>query len=570
MHARVHTRVYMYILFFLEKSKARIKFSKKWTIQEAYRELLPFIENKILTCSDLSQLKRACVREIVEVGSSLSDTLKLKIGKASSVSELLDTLTEYGSCFDTRLLTAVTIASGSIEAKESLKKFKELYYDKKISNVLKGYRYKIKSLEDSVSLFEKYEKIYNDLTVNDLQHHQLEIENVVEEKLKLTEIKTGCVELTWQLPRELVYRAYTLIKKKYDELSSLAVKSLVCKEADKYAGLPILWRGQEVGVVGPIEPLPEHVRQEPYSLPSGFHWVPLSDIDDDKLVKFVQRNDDGMKNVDNDHFMQNIRYYTTYPNTRHEWQFSIQTTSGKLVGIVLAAPVRIQVRKEMKVFIAPTIWYHRKYENKRLFYMLAKELTRRANMTEVNQFILRTHPLFRPVTDTTIWSYQFNQPTSDPLPTSPRTPGWRRITSKDIPSALALINKWSSQFEIRQVFDSEELAHNFLLQKYLVTYVVEDERSSVTDLVSFKWYNPPFSCVVITNTISTQSSIEKLIIDALVCAKEYGDKAVIHQHNIKRDILESLSFQQPQYGTISFYNYKYPHIAQPKFWIHIY
>ena len=32
----------------------------------------------------------------------------------------------------------------------------------------------------------------------------------------------------------------------------------------------------------------------------------------------------------------------------------------------------------------------------------------------------------------------------------------RRMTSEDVPSALALINKWSSQFEIRQIFRSEE------------------------------------------------------------------------------------------------------------------
>ena len=66
------------------------------------------------------------------------------------------------------------------------------------------------------------------------------------------------------------------MKRQHDELSSLAVKSLVCEEADEFAGLPISWCGQEVGGVGPIEPLPEHVRQEPYSLPQGFHWVTLS------------------------------------------------------------------------------------------------------------------------------------------------------------------------------------------------------------------------------------------------------------------------------------------------------
>ena len=192
-------------------------------------------------------------------------------------------------------------------------------------------------------------------------------------------------------------------------------------------------------------------------------------------------------------------------------------------------------------------------------------------MTEVNQFVLYIHSsFFKPVTDTTIWLYQFNQSTSSQLPSSPITRGWRRMTSEDIPSALALINKWSSQFEIRQVFDSEELDYNFLSQKYVVTYVVddEDEPSNLTALVSFEWYDPPLSKVCIKNIISTQPLIEQLINDVLVCAKEYGAYTDIGQHNIKEDILKSLSFQPFQYGTISFYNYKYHQVSQPKFWFH--
>ena len=42
-------------------------------------------------------------------------------------------------------------------------------------------------------------------------------------------------------------------------------------------GLPILWRGQKVGEVGPIEPLPNHVRQEPCSLPQGLISVGISE-----------------------------------------------------------------------------------------------------------------------------------------------------------------------------------------------------------------------------------------------------------------------------------------------------
>ena len=83
--------------------------------------------------------------------------------------------------------------------------------------------------------------------------------DIDEGELVLSCIKTGCVELTWQIPQELIYRAYTSMKRKHDELPSLAIKSVVCEEADEYAGLPILWRGQEVGEIGLMEPLPEHV-----------------------------------------------------------------------------------------------------------------------------------------------------------------------------------------------------------------------------------------------------------------------------------------------------------------------
>ena len=79
------------------------------------------------------------------------------------------------------------------------------------------------------------------------------------------------------------------MKSKHDELSSLAVKSLVCEVADDFAGLPILWCGQEVGEVGPIEPLPEHVRQEPYSLPQGFQWVTLSSSNVEDYTKHQNR-----------------------------------------------------------------------------------------------------------------------------------------------------------------------------------------------------------------------------------------------------------------------------------------
>jgi len=136
------------------------------------------------------------------------------------------------------------------------------------------------------------------------------------------------------------------------------------------------------------------------------------------------------------------------------------------------------------------------------------------------------------------------------------------MTSKDVPNALALINKWSSQFEIRQVFNSEEeFAHHFPLQKWKFTYIVEDKTNNITDLVSFLLHVPN-PIANITTVVSTQSPVKQLIIDAFVCARENGAKEVtIRQYNIESDILASLSFQPLDYGTCRCYNYRYHEIS---------
>ena len=111
-----------------------------------------------------------------------------KINVASSVSALLDTLTNfkrYCNCLDTRLLTAVTVASGSTEAKKLLNKFKTRYYSRKISEVLIHCKYEIKPLDDSIILSEKYKGDPNNPTVNDLLAHQYKIEKVLKGNLKL-------------------------------------------------------------------------------------------------------------------------------------------------------------------------------------------------------------------------------------------------------------------------------------------------------------------------------------------------------------------------------------------------
>ena len=529
----------------------------------------------ILELRKFSKLRRACVQRINSLGSNLPHSLVPKIQNTTTFDDMLDVLAQspYWNWFDTRLLQALVSASGSPEAEQWLESFNATFYTKKVTEVIPYIS--IKPFKESIDIVEKFDKNPKDLTILELLEHKYKLEyevlDIDEGELVLSCIKTGCVELTWQIPQELVYQAYTSMKRKHDELSSLAVKSLVCEVADEHVGLPIVWRGQEVGEVGPIEPLPEHVRQEPYSLPQGFHWVTLTSNDIEEVAKFASKCDAELHSPHSDykfraHF---IGYYITHPSTRSEWQLGVRTTDGKLVGFILGAPKQLHIENEkIKTFIEVDVKCHKKYNNKRLTYILIKELVRRANFANINQLVFTRSSLFKPVSNITEWTYQFDQLTSSQLPSSPRAPGWRRMTSEDVPSALALINKWSSQFEIRQVFNSEEeTSHEFILQKFVFTYVVEDKPNNITDLVSYNMFDALHTRVHITIVVSTQSPVKQLITDALVCARNNGARVVtISQLNIESNILSSLSFQPcEQRCTFHFYNYRYREVSQAKF-----
>ena len=311
-----------------DMSKTVVKFSKSLNIESAFTRMTSEIEN-ILEFQKFPKLRRACVQRISSLGSNLPRSLIPKIQRTVTLDDMLDVLapSPYWNWFDTRLLQALVSASGSPEAEQWLESFKATFYTKKITEVIPYIS--IKPFKESINIVEKFDKNPKDLTISELLEHKYKLEyevlDIDEGELVLSCIKTGCVELTWQIPQELIYQAYTSMKRKHDELSSLAVKSLVCEEVDEHAGLPILWCGQEVGEVGPIEPLPEHVRQEPYSLPQGFHWVTVSSRNVEKVAKFINKWNAEVLKIIHEHGydMNMINYFLTYPNTRSNWQFGI-------------------------------------------------------------------------------------------------------------------------------------------------------------------------------------------------------------------------------------------------------
>ena len=537
------------------------------SIEEAYEDLTSVVEDEVLRTGDIHKLRRACVKKIRGLNSNLSKKLIPLIQKTSSVNGLLDVVTDsdHYNWFDIRLLEAITRSLGSTKAKTSLDNFKKNYYHKKICDHFTC-KYEIILSSNSlkfVTIVEKYKKDPNKLTISDLQQHQYELEKVLEKGLDLLIIRTGCVELTWQIPQEHFYQVYTSMESKRHDLSSLAVQSLDCEEANKYTNLPFLWCGQQVGEYGYIKPLPEHVRKEPYTLPQGYQWVGLNSSDAKEVIKFCKGSE---LNLDAAKF----HFITAHPHTSSEWQFSIRSTNGKLLGIVLAYPVCMSIGGASVSCVCPTLYYHKKYQNKRLLYMLFKELQRRANLHGIDQFVyIGNIAVLKPATTTTSWGCLM-LPIND---FDPSTPGWRKMTPEDIPSALAFVNNYSSQFEIKQVFTSEEeFSHHFLcpaVPNFVSTYIVKNDANNITDLVRYITPDKTRQESVITTVVSTYSPIRSIISDAMACAAK-GNKGVTsvitEKYDIRKaDIASSLPCEL--FSTNYYvYNYKYHEIPESNFW----
>ena len=166
------------------------------------------IEN-ILEAQKFSKLRRACVQRVNSLGSNLPRSLAAKIKDTATLDDMLDLFSEspYWNWFDTRLLQALVSASGSPEAEEWLESFEKFFYAKKVTEVIPYIS--IKPFAESINIVEKFDKDPKNLTISELLEHKYELEDemldIDKGDLVLSCIKTGCVELTWQLPQELVY-----------------------------------------------------------------------------------------------------------------------------------------------------------------------------------------------------------------------------------------------------------------------------------------------------------------------------------------------------------------------------
>ena len=153
------------------------------------------------------------------------------------------------------------------------------------------------------------------------------------------------------------------------------------------------------------------------------------------------------------------------------------------------------------------------------------------------------------------------------------------MTSKDIPSALALTNKYASRFEIGQVFQSEEeFAYYFMcpvIENYMHAYVVEDPvTGDITDVAGFKLergMNGHNLFAYVTVLIPVKSPARQLLIDLLVCAKQAkADILYTFRFGIEREAFAGLLNIESTICYWHFINYQYGEVDESEYCLFCY
>ena len=441
------------------------------------------------------RLKRAAIErakspEMIQKSNELVPI----IDEAKSFQALCTVLAKspYWNFLDIRMMEAMAIASLIPAAQQSVENFKTTFFGMTLAKAAPYFPIiPLKSAHTAMT--EQLDKDPSKMTIFELHKHRFYLETELlqtgPDTITICRIVIGSVTITWQIHVDHVYKAYCSLKKKQLQLPPQGIMALSVHEAEEYEGLPFVWRGQEIKQNGPIEPLPQQIQHKPIPLPEGLQWTPCnSTLVSNQMPNYFTRG-----------HAQWIDFHPLIPTLEESMpdfsekkrSFAIKDkATDKIIGSTQWYLMYVQVGgKVLKMFCLFQLLLPSYHIVANFMY---REVLRRVNLYGISQGLMFSirESILKPVANLTRWQYNFKDTYNLPLPNSPTTLGWRTMTSKDIPSALALTNKYTSQFEIRQVFQNEEeFSHYFMcpvIENYMHTYVVEDPvTGDITDMAGF-------------------------------------------------------------------------------------
>jgi len=396
------------------------------------------------------------------------------------------------------------------------------------------------------------------------------------------------VIIEWQIHVKFAYQVHLLLKKRKATLSLQGISHLSIPAAIMYEGLPVVLIGQEVGEIGPIEQLTDKVQEQPYSLPKGLEWTCLNS--ETELLAELDELCQELNNRETD----TIQLWLSFKHIQLHWNLLHpkikllgirSSTTKKLMCLIWSIPCCVNIKgKSLALVDLATIenGFHNLQNLHMLYNIFTKEVMRQFKINRIHQAMFTPPPgipsqIIQPVVTLSDWYYNYY----DPLPYStPQTVGLRKITSEDIPSALAVTNKYTSQFEIGRVFQSEEEFSHWFLSRSLpaedvscVTYVVEDPiTGSITDMFSINLLAlDKYGIGLVFAIVNTKTPAKQLIVDLLLCAKQEQpliNQVKTYQFGFRKEIFEKifvLMSSTKYYVPVSMYNYNYPEVDEENF-----
>ncbi|XP_050545821.1 glycylpeptide N-tetradecanoyltransferase 1 [Daktulosphaira vitifoliae] len=356
---------------------------------------------------------------------------------------------------------------------------------------------------------------------------------------------------------------------------------------------------------GPIEAdkTLDEIRKEPYTLPDGFQWDTLT-LDDPFVLKelYTLLNENYVEDEDSmfrfDYQPHFLKWALQPPGWLKEWHVGVRVTkSNKLVGFISAIPALLNVyNKSQKMVEINFLCVHKKLRSKRVAPVLIREITRRVNQTGIFQAVYTAGIVLpKPIGSCRYWHRSLNpkklidvkfshlsrnmtmQRTLKlhKLPESTHTPGFRKLTEKDLPQAKTLLANYLKSFDLSPAFSEEEFKHWFLPQEGIIDAYVVENNNSITDLVSFYtlpstiMHHPTYRTLKAAYSfynVSTKTPWIELMQDALISARD-ANFDVFNALDLmdNKEFLEQLKFGVGD-GNLQYYlyNWKCPELNSNK------
>ena len=542
-----------------------IAFSVDEDIDYAFTKLSATVTD-IIQHTNFDRLQRACIEKartpkMIYKSNEILPVIK----KADSFEQLCSMLadTTYWNFLDIRMMETMATASMIPAAQEAIENFKKIFFSMTLKEAA-PYFPVIKIKPNHTELCEKLDRDPSEMTIGELHKHRFYLETEIlktgPDTCTICRIVIGSVMIIWQIHVDHVYQAYCRLKKLKPQLLLQAICFMLIPEMEKWEGLPFLWHGQDIGEIGPIETT--CVRHKPYPLPQGYEWSVLDSSNFNEIIQLCE---------DCDPIYSISRKYLKWLSSSPLYKkgcvlgirLSSRRSSKKLVWVAYSLPYTIRIGGTLLSVVhlqyaSLDAEHHNHFHN-----MGIKEAMRILRYEGIFQATLKTEQRSIPKS-IIIQDVYLCDLCSHSLPyATPRTVGLRRMTPSDVPKALALTNQYTSQFEIGQVFQSEEeFSHWFLspLRDYVTTYVVEEPNSdNITDMFSIHYLSN--NAAIVAALVITKSSPKQLITDLLVLMKQQNVTfASLCQCGLKEDLFTDFSksseLVDEQFHFL-FYNYKY-------------